>query len=192
MSCWLGMAQGQDVAAPPMPNVVDDRQTPELAGEREAVARYMFFWTLCCSIAVQESDIQGNIKGGLTLKRILNLMPENVSAECPEEFRKVWIDPLEKIKTALNENPDWVETPEGKKQIEAMDEVMKHLAEPYGLKKMVSVSNKWLDEEVEDHGQAPPEMVLEKLLRLKNDLESGKRTVPVECLCAGAGEEAVD
>lgn len=180
------------MAAPPMPNVVDDRQTPELAGEREAVARYMFFWTLCCSIAFLESDIQGNIKGSLTLKRILDLMPENVSAGCPEEFRKLHIAPFEKIKTALNENPDWVETPEGKKQMEAVKKAMKHLAEPYGLKKMISVSTKWLDEEVEYHGQAPPEMVLEKLFRLKNDLESGKRTVPVECLCAGAGEEAVD
>ena len=44
--CCLGMAQGQDVASPSMPNVDRYRQTPEFARERAAVARYMFFWTL--------------------------------------------------------------------------------------------------------------------------------------------------
>lgn len=59
-----GMAQGQDVASPSMPNVDRYRQTPEFARERAAVARYMFFWTLCGRIAILESDIKGNVNAG--------------------------------------------------------------------------------------------------------------------------------
>ena len=35
--CCLGMAQGQDVASPSMPNVDRYRQTPEFARERRCV-----------------------------------------------------------------------------------------------------------------------------------------------------------
>lgn len=94
--CCLGMAQGQDVASPSMPNVDGYRQTPEFARERAAVARYMFFWTLCGRIAILESDIKGNVNAGLLCKRLLNLLPENISAGCPEMFRKEWMEHVEK------------------------------------------------------------------------------------------------
>lgn len=189
--CWLGVVQGQDVAAPSMPEVDDDRQTPEFAREREAVATYMFFWTLCIQIAIMESDMQGNVHGGLMVKRLLNLMPENISAEYPEAFQKGWLKPLERIKIALNENPEWAETTEGKRQIGETEKMLKYLEEQYGVKKMIRLSIDWIDE-WSGGGQDPPEMVLKELFQLKNDLESGKTAIPLHILCSGADETVGD
>ena len=162
--CCLGMAQGQDVASPSMPNVDRYRQTPEFARERAAVARYMFFWTLCGRIAILESDIKGNVNAGLLCKRLLNLLPENISAGCPEMFRK-----------------EWMETPQGKKECAAIEAVMKRLDERYGIERAIYLSNEWLDKRLETGKRNDaPEIFLKDLLRLKKDLESGKLAVPVE------------
>lgn len=180
-ACCLGMAQGQDVASPSMPNVDEYRQTPEFARERAAVARYMFFWTLCGRIVILESDIKGDTNKGLLCKRLLDLLPENITAGCPEAFCKVWMEPLEKIKAAVNENSEWMETPEGKKEFAAMKAVRKHLDGQYGVDRMFYLSNKWLDKRLETGKRNDtPEIFLKDLLRLKKDFESGKLAVPVE------------
>lgn len=179
--CCLGMAQGQDVASPSMPNVDGYRQTPEFARERAAVARYMFFWTLCGRIAILESDIKGNVNAGLLCKRLLNLLPENISAGCPEMFRKEWMEHVEKIKAALNENPEWMETPQGKKECAAIEAVMKRLDERYGIERAIYLSNEWLDKRLETGKRNDaPEIFLKDLLRLKKDFKSGRLAVPVE------------
>lgn len=185
-------AMSQDVACPPMPEVDDFRQTPEFVREWEAVARYMFFWTLCARIAVQESDVQGNVHGGLLAKRLLNLMPENISAGYPEAFRKGWLEPLEKIKTALNKDPQWGETPEGKKQMMEIGKRLKYLEEQYGVEKIMRLSINWVDKRSKGGEQVPPETVLKELLQLKNDLESGKVAIPVDILRPGDDERARD
>lgn len=179
--CCLGMAQGQDVASPSMPDVDEYRQTQEFAREHAAIARYMFFWTLCGRIAILESDVQGNINAGLLCKRLLNLLPENISAGCPEMFRKEWMEHVGKIKAALNENSEWMKTPQGKKECAAMEAVMKRLDEQYEIEQMVNLSNEWLDKRLETGKRNDaPEIFLKDLLRLKKDFEAGKLAVPVE------------
>lgn len=181
----------QDVAAPSMPEVDDYRRTPEFVRGREAVARYMFFWALCGRIVLLESDAQGNMGDGIIVGRLLNQFPEKILDGCPEVFRKVWLEPLEKIKTALNENPEWLETPEGKNQIKETEKALNYLEEEYGAGKMVQLSGDWINKWVGDREQNVPETVLKKLLQLKNDLESGKATVPLDdILRSGADEEA--
>lgn len=192
MSCWLGMAQGQEMTPSSMPDVDHSRQTPELAREREAVARYMFFWTLCERIVLLESDRQPDQPPGAVVKRLLNLMPENSAAGCPEVFRKVWLEPSEKIKTALNKNEEWAETPEGKKQMEAMEKAVKCLEEPYGVTQMVRLSREWLNNRLGFRKEDSPEKVLKDVLQLKSDVESGKVAVPVEYLRAGVDGNTVD
>lgn len=181
----------QDVAAPSMPEVDDYRRTPEFVRGREAVARYMFFWALCGRIVLLESDAQGNMGDGIIVGRLLNQFPEKILDGCPEVFRKVWLEPLEKIKTSLNENPEWLETPEGKNQIKETEKALNYLEEEYGAGKMVQLSGDWINKWVGDREQNVPETVLKKLLQLKNDLESGKATVPLDdILRSGADEEA--
>ncbi len=181
----------QDVAAPSMPEVDDYRRTPEFVRGREAVARYMFFWALCGRIVLLESDAQGNMGDGIIVGRLLNQFPEKILDGCPEVFRKVWLEPLEKTKTALNENPEWLETPEGKNQIKETEKALNYLEEEYGAGKMVQLSGEWINKWVGDREQNVPETVLKKLLQLKNDLESGKATVPLDdILRSGADEEA--
>lgn len=182
----------QDVAAPSMPEVDDYRRTPEFARGREAVARYMFFWILCGRIAILESAAQGKVNGGILAGRMLNLLPENSSAGCPEAFRKVWTEPLKKIKTALNENPEWGETPEGKRQMREMGNALKYLKDEYGAGRMADESMKWLNKWLADRKQNAPEAVLKEMLQLKKDLESEKVAVPSDILRSGAGEEAGD
>lgn len=185
-------AVSQDVAAPSMPEVDDYRRTPEFARGREAVARYMFFWTLCGRIAVLETDVQGNMKEGVIIGRLLNLIPENIPAEFPEAFRKIWIEPLGKIKAALNENPEWLETPEGKNQMGETGKALKYLEEEYGALKMVQLSGEWINKWLGDRERNVPEAVLKELLQLKNDLESGKTAVPLDALHPEEDEEAQD
>lgn len=182
----------QDVAAPSMAEVDDYRRTPEFARGREAVARYMFFWALCGRIVILESDAQGNMGDGAIVRRLLNLFPEKIPDECPEVFRKVWLEPLGKIKTALNENPEWLETPEGKNQMREMEKALKYLEEEYGAGKMVQLSGEWINKWLGDREQNIPEEALKKLLRLKNDLESGKAAIPLDVLRSGADEGAGD
>lgn len=189
-ACFLGMAQGQDVASPPMPNVDEYRQTQEFARERAAIARYMFFWTLCGRIAILESNVQENINEGLLCKRLLSLLPENISAGCPEAFCKVWMEPLEKIKAALNENSEWMETPERKKEFAAMEAVMKRLDEQYGVERVIYLSNKWLNKRLETGKRnEAPEILLKGLYRLKKEFESGKLAVPVEFISQERNED---
>ncbi|WP_418171508.1 hypothetical protein, partial [Akkermansia sp.] len=141
----------------------------------------MFFWTLCGRIAILESDIKGNVNAGLLCKRLLNLLPENISAGCPEMFRKEWMEHVEKIKAALNENPEWMETPQGKKECAAIEAVMKRLDERYGIERAIYLSNEWLDKRLETGKRNDaPEIFLKDLLRLKKDFESGKLAIPVE------------
>lgn len=139
------------------------------------------FLDLVRRIAILESDIKGNVNAGLLCKRLLNLLPENISAGCPEMFRKEWMEHVEKIKAALNENPEWMETPQGKKECAAIEAVMKRLDERYGIERAIYLSNEWLDKRLETGKRNDaPEIFLKDLLRLKKDLESGKLAVPVE------------
>lgn len=190
--CWLGMARGQDVASPPMPEVDDFRQTPEWAREREAVARYMFFWALCERIVLLESEGQRNFSEGMLVKRLLDLMPERASDGCPEAFRKGWLEPFGKIRNALNANPEWRETPEGTRQMGEIEETLKYLDNRYGVKRMMDVGRKWLNGQLGIRAQENPAEVLKKLSRLKNDFASGKKAVPPEVLRPENEEEEGD
>ena len=183
----------QDVAAPSMPEVDDYRRTPEFARGREAVARHMFFWTLCDWIAILESNAQGNMNEGVIVWRRLNLLPANIPDGCPEAFRKGWLEPWEKIKTALKENQQWLETPEGNNQIREMGKGLNYLEEEYGAGKMMQLSGEWINKWLGDPEQNVLEAVLKKLLQLKSDLESGKAAVPLDDIRrSGADEEAGD
>lgn len=135
----------QDVAAPSMPEVDDYRRTPEFARGREAVARYMFFWALCDGIAILESDVQENMNEGVIVGRRLNLLPANIPDGCPEAFRKGWLEPWEKIKTALKENQQWLETPEGNNQMREMMKALKYMEEEYGAINMLRLSEEWIN-----------------------------------------------
>ena len=60
-------------------------------------------------------------------------------------FRKEWLEHVEKIKAALNENPEWMETPQGKKECAAIEAVMKRLDERYGCLLYTSIVSAALD-----------------------------------------------
>lgn len=181
----------QDVAAPSMPEVDDYRRTPEFARGREAVARHMFFWTLCDWIAILESNAQGNMNEGVIVWRRLNLLPANIPDGCPEAFRKGWLEPWEKIKTALKENQQWLETPEGNNQMREMMKALKYMEEEYGAIKTLRLSEEWINKWLGNRERNVPETVLKELLQLKNNIESEKLAVPVEYVSReeGKGED---
>lgn len=181
----------QDVAAPSMPEVDDYRRTPEFARGREAVAMHMFFWTLCDWIAILESNAQGNMNEGVIVWRRLNLLPANIPDGCPEAFRKGWLEPWEKIKTALKENQQWLETPEGNNQMREMMKALKYMEEEYGAIKTLRLSEEWINKWLGNRERNVPETVLKELLQLKNNIESEKLAVPVEYVSReeGKGED---
>lgn len=189
--CGLGHAWAQDIVVPGMPNVDTFRSTPEFSGDRLAIARYLVLSALCGEIASMEVEIQKkNVDISVLIKRVIELLPVTIADECPEDFRKGCIVPLENMKTALDANPGWLHTLEGKGAMREMENALLYVAEKYDLLNVIKSPTSWIRSQgPEEEGRKEH---LERLPRLKADLESGKMAVPDELIKGGSNLEMDD
>lgn len=192
--CCLGMAHGQDVASPSMPNV--DLEVQQFRKARAAILRYRVMLELCCEIISLE---QGTPSGDRS-KSMFDLMPERFEAECPPDFRESYIDVLKMVDEYWKGDFSRKDISVVQNLMASLDEAVERFDHQYDLGRSMNALIDWLDRgTMKREGESSPDL-LKRLYQWKKDLESGKEVIPEDAgdlsgssgqWRRGTGEEAV-
>ena len=195
-SCPLGSAGNRDIMEPDMANVEEEMEG--FRKSRMAIVRYNVLLELCCRIVSLELKEHPRLPDGkIKYRKMCDLIPQSILAQCPADFRQSYVEVLEGIEKNLSDNISWGGTPEGKEMFSRLEEARKRFSDQYDLEPLMRPLIDWLDgQETRREGESPQEY-LKRLYQLKSDLESGKWVIPEglpgekpgpECMKSVAGQ----
>lgn len=180
---FLGASRAQDIVEPGMPNV--DLEGRQFRKERMDIMRYCVLLELCCEIISLEQEA-GCGDGS---KSMFDLMPEQFAAECPPDFRKLYIDVLKEAYQCSKKNPLWENSPEGREMLSRLDDARKRFDAQYDLGNSMRVLIDWLDGHTMKRMEESTPELLKRLYQWKKELESGQAAISDD---AGGSSAALD
>ena len=156
-SCPLGSAGNRDIMEPDMANV--DGEMEGFRKSRMAIVRYHVLLELCCGIVSLELKEHPRLPDGkIKYRKMCDLIPQSILAQCPADFRQSYVEVLEGIEKNLNDNISWEGTPEGKEMFSRLEEARKRFSDQYDLEPLMRPLIDWLDgQETRREGESPQE-----------------------------------
>ena len=96
-SCPLGSAGNRDIMEPDMANV--DEEMEGFRKSRMAIVRYNVLLELCCRIVSLELKEHPRLPDGkIKYRKMCDLIPQSILAQCPADFRQSYVEVLEGIR----------------------------------------------------------------------------------------------
>lgn len=170
----LLVANGQDVAEPPMPNV--DMETPEgrrMAAQKKAIAKFMVLRLIGHVLSLEGVD-KANLGDDKTrMERELAAIPVKALEECPEDFRTMMQDVMQASREAgvsMSNLP--------REQRKLFEKRMEIVMEKYKIKDALEKVFEWAASPGGGGGMGQIENLVKRMKELKQGLESGTMELP--------------